>query len=554
LKYISIIDQLGIDINAIITLDDAKIIRLQKQLKANAVLNNTSNLGELALLIDQLKDETIREHHVFIEQHDWLKQIISGNYSNIPQSSINLYEDNIEDLYELKHFLAPYFRAHLKPFLTETLNKGKYILLFNVIKNYKLFTEEIEQIIINFFSAKLNFATVYIQNNRLELSHAPVGYITNRNFINCLSQYPNSFTEEVNDLNSVIIDTYNSKRKNVNDSDFNFVAKTMVAFGALEVSSYMLKDILTSNAEIAKPYAYKTTGKSKSGTTVGIWSIVVFILIIIRLASLGINSSNRNDSRINIDNQELFEAVRKIKQRQDYQKKIDLPLQETLTTEDVVETTLNNKPIISSEKITLPDVNSKQKAKDHTRFIYSLKLKTNRKEPEIDNSAPTKLNEFTNPYPKTFNKIEAYAYGVANNSEYSLVKNSSSKDLIVFKLQKGIDQSIYIPKDEKIYINLKPEDSLLFYTGNGFVVDNFSHFKNDAELSKLYVVKTIGPKLNHEINVLPYKLSIYEKSIINSDIKIKDTSKLDVIDSKNINLNGINIDKIYTNWYKKKHN
>ena len=130
MKYISIIDQLGIDINAIITLDDAKIIRLQKQLKANAVLNNTSNLGELALLIDQLKDETIREHHVFIEQHDWLKQIISGNYSNIPQSSINLYEDNIEDLYELKHFLAPYFRTHLKPFLTETLNKGKYILLF----------------------------------------------------------------------------------------------------------------------------------------------------------------------------------------------------------------------------------------------------------------------------------------------------------------------------------------------------------------------------------------------------------------------------------------
>lgn len=554
MKYISLIDQLGITIDTINTLDNAKIIRLQKQLKANAVLNNTDNLGELALLIDQLKDENIRKFHVFIEQHNWLKQIISGNYTNIPQSNIELNENSLNDFNELKHFLTPYFREHLKPFLTETLNKGKYILLFNVVKNYKIYSEEVEQIIINFFSAKLNFATVYIQNNRLELSHAPVGYITNRNFIKCLSQYPNSFTEEVNDLNSAIIDTYNSKRKNTNDTDFIFAAKTMVAFGELEVSSYMLKDILIGNAEIAKPYAYKTSSKSKSGTTVGIWSIIVFILIVIRLASLGISSSTSYDRHNSIDNQQLFEAVRKIKQRQDYQKKTALPLKENLATEEIPETLSNNKTIISNEKITLPDGDSKHKAKDHTRFIYSLKLKTNREEIEIDNSIPTKLNEFTNPYPKTFNKIEAYAYGVANNTEYSLVKNNSNKDLIVFKLQQGIDQSIYIPKDEKIYINLKPEDSLLFYTGNDFIVDKFSHFKIDAELSKLYVVKAIGPKLNNEINVLPYKLSIYEKSIINSDIKLKDTSKLDVIHSKNINLNGINIDKIYTNWYKKKYN
>ena len=169
MKYISLIDQLGITIDTINTLDNAKIIRLQKQLKANAVLNNTDNLGELALLIDQLKDENIRKFHVFIEQHNWLKQIISGNYTNIPQSNIELNENSLDDFNELKHFLTPYFREHLKPFLTETLNKGKYILLFNVVKNYKIYSEEVEQIIINFFSAKLNFATVYIQNNRLDL-------------------------------------------------------------------------------------------------------------------------------------------------------------------------------------------------------------------------------------------------------------------------------------------------------------------------------------------------------------------------------------------------
>jgi hypothetical protein len=69
LKYISFIDQLGLDINELSQIDANGIIKLQKQLKAKAMLGDANNLGDISILIDKLKDENVREHHIFIERH-----------------------------------------------------------------------------------------------------------------------------------------------------------------------------------------------------------------------------------------------------------------------------------------------------------------------------------------------------------------------------------------------------------------------------------------------------------------------------------------------------
>ena len=74
MKYISLIDELGITLNDIAQIDATKIIRIQKQLKAKAVLENKSNLGELSELVSQLENQEIKEAHLFIESHPWLKK------------------------------------------------------------------------------------------------------------------------------------------------------------------------------------------------------------------------------------------------------------------------------------------------------------------------------------------------------------------------------------------------------------------------------------------------------------------------------------------------
>ena len=67
MKYISFIDQLGLDIETLSNIDANGIIKLQKQLKAKAMLGDANNLGEVANLIDKLKDETTRQSYVLLK-------------------------------------------------------------------------------------------------------------------------------------------------------------------------------------------------------------------------------------------------------------------------------------------------------------------------------------------------------------------------------------------------------------------------------------------------------------------------------------------------------
>ena len=566
MNYISLIDELGIDIETITTLDDTKIIRLKKQLKAKAVLDNKSNLGELASIIDQLKDETTRKHHIFIEKHKWLKQVITGDYGNIPQNSISIHHESIADVESLKYFLSPYLKEHVKPFLSETLTKGKYILLVNFVKSNILFTEEIEQLIISLFSSKLNYAKVYIESGKLIEKHYPVAFITNRNFIKCLSQYPNSFDDEVNELNSVIIDTYNSKRKKVTDDTFIFAAKTMVAFGELDISNYMLKDILTTNAAIASPYAYnnaRKSSKSKSGTGVGIWSIIVFLILIVRIGVKVFKSdsspTNYYDQydRISIPNsnyqkENILEAIKEIQKNREAEENRTITTIQNEVEETVLESTERNTNTENStpKTVTLPDYNSKHKSKDHVRFIYSLKLKTNRKTKTKSSIKATSLNAFTNPYPKTFNTLQSSDGNKTNT--YSLVKNNSRKDLIVFRLTNGIDQSLIIPKSQSRYLNIKTGDSVLFYTGHKFVADRFSHFKQEAGISRLYKIETL--ENNSEINILPQTMKVSFNKDFKTNTTTRDTTLTDHIKTKKIDLELLSIDNIYSRWYRAKYN
>ena len=533
MKYISFIDQLGIDINALSQIDANGIIKLQKQLKAKAMLDDANNLGDISNLIDKLKDKTVVQHHVFVEQHKWLKQLISGNHQNIKQGDISIDDSLVSNLDDLKYFLAPFLKENLKVFLSDTLSKGKYVLLLKVLTHNYLFSEENNQLIINFFKSRLNYAAVYIREGRLKDKESPIGFITNKVFINCLNADPDCFNEDMQELNSEVIDIYNSNRRNTNNQEFRFAAKAMVAFSILETSNVFLKETLVSNADIAKQYSYASRPSKKTGSGFGGWSIFVIIMIVVRIIFWVGKSSNSSSD---------YDYIR--------------PGEFSTGNNDVFQKLLDSIGGIEHgdgefelEETVIEESSYKYKLTDHTKFIYTLKRKVERKTSDEILGIP--INPFSNPYEKTFNKLPHT--GDHKDNMFLNINNKSKKDLIVFRLTSGIDQSIYIPKGERISIKANQNDSLLFYTGTDFASTRFSHFKRDTDLSNLYKITDYDTSVNKEISIYPFEDIISVVNSSSSNKILRDTVRDETIKANKVKLQQLNIDKIYTDWYNKKY-
>ncbi len=528
MKYISFIDQLGIDVDQLSNIDNNEIIKLQKQLKAKAMLGDANNLGEVAHLIDKLKDETTRQHHIFIEKHPWLKQLISGNYKDIKQSEITIDNSLINDLEGLKNFLAPFLKENIKVFLSESLSKGKYVHILKTLLNNTLFTEEINQLVINFFKARLNYATVYLREKRLKEKQYPVAFITNKAFINCLNQYPDRFNEEMIELNSEVIDIYNSKRKNINNYEFKFTAKAMVAFGLLDTSHSFLEQTLVSNAEIAREYTLPSQSNQKTGSGLSGWSIFVGIVIVIRVILLiakNTSSSSSNYDYINTGNYNIEQSDALKKALESIKKNSN--------------TTYNQDEIVVESKRS-----------DHIVFAYMLNRKIRRK--TESSGALTLLGEFSNPYPKTFNEVPYTEE--KNDKAFLKIDNRSKQDLIVFRLTEGVDQSVFIPKGKQLAIKAIKNDSLLFYTGETFISTKLSHFRDNVDLSDIYEITSYDTLKNKTIKIYPFRDKITVKKDIDNPKKIvTDTIRKARIKTSNLQLRNIDIIDMYKDYYNRKY-
>ncbi|WP_299276519.1 hypothetical protein [uncultured Psychroserpens sp.] len=456
MKYISFIDQLGIDINQLADIDANGIIKLQKQLKAKAMLGDANNLGEVANLIEKLKDETTRRHHIFVEKHVWLKQLISGDYKSIKQGEVTIDNSQIEDLEDLKYFLAPFLKENLKVFLSESLSKGKYVLILKVLIQNRLFSEENNQLVINFFKARLNYATVYLRENRLKGKEYPIAFITNKVFINCLNEYPNCFNDDIQELNSEVIDVYNSKRKNIDNKEFRFAAKAMVAFSILDTSNVFLEETLRSNASIAREYTYPSRSSRKTGSGYGAWTVFVIIMIVLRIIFWAAKSNNSTPNFSNFPSSNG-----------------GINWMGDLGKNNIIE--LNN--------------------------IRSVYPKLSESKPVV----PISHNLYDNPYHPKFHKF----YPPKSKSDISkfdtYVTNKTGKDLIMFMLYKNNDKSVYIPDGEQAPLQISAKDTIIFYSGNDFVSFSKSSrfFKKEAHMSSLYIIDSISFTKEHFIDVYP---------------------------------------------------
>lgn len=454
MKYISFIDQLGIDIDELSNIDSYGIMKLQKQLKAKAMLGDANNLGEVANVIDQLKDVTNRQHHIFIEKHPWLKHLISGEHECIKQSEIEIDQYDLHNIEDLKYFLAPFLKENLKLFLSENLKKGKYVLILKVLVHNNLFSEENNQLVINFFKARLNYATVYLREKRLKEKEYPVGFIANKVFINCLNQYPDCFNTDIQELNSEVIDVYNSKRRNIDNKEFRFAAKTMVALSILDTSNIFLEETLKSNASIAREYTYPSRSSRKTGSGFGGWGIFVAVMIVIRVV-LWVSKSDTSYRSYPSNSNNSINWI------SDYSKNNINELHNIVSVY----------PKISEDRPTVP-------------LRYDL----------YDNPYKPKFHTFYPP--KTKDDISRYD---------TYVTNLTGKDMIMFMLYKNNDKAVYIPKNERASLQISAKDTIMFYSGKDFVnyARSSKFFRNEAYMSKLYIIDSINFEANHFINVYP---------------------------------------------------
>lgn len=535
MKYISFIDQLDYSIDKLSHIDSNGIIKLQKQLKAKAMLGDANNLGEVAALIEKLKDETTRKNYIFVEKHGWLKQLISGHHEFIKQSEISIDKSEIYNLEDIKYFLSSYLKENIKVFLSESLTKGKYVVMLKVLTHNYLFPEEINQLIINFFKARLNYATVYLREKRLKDKEYPIAFITNKVFINCLNEYPDCFNEDIQELNSEVIDVYNSNRRNIDNDQFKFAAKTMVALSILDTSNIFLEETLKSNADIAREYAYSSRSSRKTGSGFGPWSIFVIIMIVLRVIFWISKSSSSNSNYEYIKPGEYNTGY-----SEDFQKIIDSIQNSKSQGEDFE---------VDEAIPTAAYSDDRFKSENHIKFMYTLKLNVERK--STDPTAGIDVKPFSNPYPKTFNSIPHNI----ENSDNSLVKinNQSKKDLIVFRLTQGVDQSIFIPENKNLYIQITKNDSLVFYTGKDFDSARFSHFKHDKDLSSMLKVSDINTSSRKEITVYPFQNKVSRIQSTSSNKVIIDTLRTEQLNTKSLELQKLNINEIYRDYYNNKY-
>ena len=460
MNYISLIDELGLDLESISAIDSQAIIRLQKQLKAKAILNGDSNLGETSHLIDSLKDQNIRDCHIYIEKHIWLKKLLLGEFNDIYSTDFNEDPFSLEDFDNLRSFLEPYLYHQMKPFLSEMLSKGNYNILLNTLYHNFLFSEQIHQIIINFFKSKLTYAQIYLSEGKLQDKHFPIAYISNKTFINCLNVYPNSFSDEINEVNSEVIRIYNKNRQNTSDSTFLFCARVMVAFGLLDLSNEYLKDILVSNATIARQWANPQIRRQKSSSGLSPWSIIFIIFLVIKVIHFASKSSSSSNS-------------------------------------------FNSYPY-DSFKVNYQHSASDNNLKTLNMINYIYPMMSNKSTTTQASEFP--LVKYQNPYEQKFYRF----YGPKTDSDISrnmtYIKNKTNKDLILFLLYKNDDKSVFIPQNDSIVIQIEARDTLVFYSGNNFVSrtnSNIRFFNEDRHMSQLYIIDSINVSEPHDIDVYP---------------------------------------------------
>ncbi|MCD2259540.1 hypothetical protein [Psychroserpens luteolus] len=146
--YQSIVDQLKISVEDLLDIDEIKIIRFEKIVKSQTMLNDAHFKNEENhSIIDILRDPEKRKFIYIIEKHPRLKSFLS-NDKPLESQTLTIDRDvidslNIDDT-AFRKFINPYLNAILIPKLKNAINSNQFFYALDKIKNDWLFSEDIK--------------------------------------------------------------------------------------------------------------------------------------------------------------------------------------------------------------------------------------------------------------------------------------------------------------------------------------------------------------------------------------------------------------------------
>ncbi|MGV6831982.1 MAG: hypothetical protein ACWA5P_10555 [bacterium] len=489
MKYYSYLD------NFDISLEDLTNYSSYLIKEVNEALDGFEEKEKISIL-NGLNDATQRSYHITIEEHDWLKRFLLKDFENLKASEIALDLKRISYVYGFQLFLELYLRVLLPEFLDFCFNNQELKLLYNVLDKVDLFSQQCENIIVNFLNRKVNNACAVLSQDSDYSDYDQITYIKNYHFYQSLNIYSPKLEKVSIQLYDEILEKATLYDNSLEDNPrLYFLQHAQIAFKKKEVEDVATKLLIDDNAEIAIENTIKDSteihdDKSTLKRTLLFVTAAVFVIFMI-FYTIG----NAIENKEAPEEKSVEETTERKKRKTDYDNRI--------------------------------------------QFYYSLKLLASSKAKVLDkNTKRTVLNEFSNPYPKTFNTLNfERAASENNNLELS---NKSGNSLIVFRLLKGKDQSIYIPNNKSAFILVQENDSLLFMTGNNFATSKFSHFKNDMAISDIYKIGSLN-NLNSSKITISFDNTIKESIIKQRSIKT----------DKNILLKRISIDNSYRAYYNK---
>ncbi|EDP72198.1 hypothetical protein FBALC1_13892 [Flavobacteriales bacterium ALC-1] len=361
-----------------------------------------------------------------------------------------------------------------------------------------MFSNNSEKDVIHLLKNKIDYAIIHLNQNQTDNPDQNIKYIRSYLFYEILNLYEPHLKNELIKLYDSIIVIVNKFDINSNNSIFRFASQAQVAFQKSHIDDVATKLYIDNNAENAKDYAYKYSSEIKIDSNKSLFqrysliSLIGTIMIVIIIFTATLNKRQKPNKE-----QEIYQAENYYKKKK--------------------RTTYDNR----------------------IRFYYSLKRITQKTRTDEILLNETKIPPFSNPFPKTFNLIVSDT--IASKDIDVQIANKTGFDLIVFKMVKGKDESIYIPQDNTIFIALNPQDSLLFYSGNNFITSKFSHFRENMVISDIYKVKKNENIPFSTISVTPTdSINKYEKRLI---------SKKHIKTTDNIKLNKMSIDNLYRIYY-----
>jgi len=475
LNYFSYLDNFNLTLNDLVNLSHSKLTEIIEDL-------NIDPKEKFPQILEDLTNDKIRQHHYTIEEHVWLKNILLNNLDNIKQHDIHLNSNSITNNEDFKQFLAPYLYPKVSSLINHFLDKEAYITLFKILEVQDLLSNKLKKSVITTLKAKLNYASNYIEDGLLTKNLSNINYVKSFHVFNSLNLFDDAFNKDLSKLYYTLLNIHDQFEIDSTSKIFKFTSQALVAFGNSELDDIGTKLLIDDNANNAKKYAYKNynaTVKGSNNNVLKTFGILTFIL------ALAITF-------------QFFKLIRSQNPIKKYEE--------------------------SSTQITSNTFKKKRLNYDsRIRFYYTLKRKIIKGKPSPITSNKL-LIEFSNPYHKTFSIIPNNMYLLKDINTF--IDNNTNKDVIVFRMIKGSDQSIYIPKKTSRYIRLEQNDSLLFYYGNQFIPTKLSYFNKNAAISEVYKIIDKPEQSNYSItineNTADSKPKIIEdKAIITKGLKLK---------------------------------